>query len=72
METDGRIDPELIYWIPKYILMRKDKPFSQLRYMSQKMRSCGKPGQNWMEKFYGGVHPIPLLQYPAVSSIDVQ
>ncbi len=39
METDGRTDPELIYWIPKYILMRNDKPFSQLGYMSQKMRA---------------------------------
>jgi hypothetical protein len=37
METDGRTDPELIYWIPKYILMRNDKPFSQLGYMSKQM-----------------------------------
>ncbi len=37
MEMDGRTDPELIYWILKYILLWNDKPFSQLGYMSQKM-----------------------------------
>jgi hypothetical protein len=37
METDGRTDPELIYWIPKYILMQNDKQFTQLGYMSKKM-----------------------------------
>ncbi len=39
METYGRTDPELIYWIPKFILMHEDKPFSQLGYMSDKMRA---------------------------------
>jgi hypothetical protein len=39
METDGRTDPKLIYWIPKFILMRNDKPFSQLGYMSDKMHA---------------------------------
>ncbi len=38
METDSRTDPELIYWIPKYILMRNNKPFPQLGYMSKQMR----------------------------------
>ncbi len=38
METDGRTDPELIYWISKFILMQNNKPFSQLGYMSNKMR----------------------------------
>ncbi len=37
METDGKTDPENIYWVPKYLLMRDDKPFSQLGYMSEKM-----------------------------------
>jgi hypothetical protein len=27
LKTDSRTDPELVYWIPKYILMRDDKPF---------------------------------------------
>jgi hypothetical protein len=39
METNGRTDPELIYWIPKFILMRDNKPFFQLGYMSDKMRA---------------------------------
>ncbi len=39
METDGRTDPKLIYWIPKFILMHDDKPFSQLGYMSDKMHA---------------------------------
>ncbi len=37
METDGKTDPEIIYWVPKYLLMCNDKPFSQLGYMSEKM-----------------------------------
>ncbi len=37
METDGQIDPELIYWIPKYILMQNDRKFTQLSYMSKKI-----------------------------------
>jgi hypothetical protein len=42
METDSRTDPELIYWIPKYILMQNDKPFSWLGYMSQKMHALAE------------------------------
>jgi hypothetical protein len=42
MEFDGKTDPELIYWIPKYLLMRNDKPFAQLGYMSEKMRSLAE------------------------------
>jgi hypothetical protein len=34
LEMDGTTHPELLYWIPKYILMRNDKPFSQLGHMS--------------------------------------
>jgi hypothetical protein len=39
METDGRTDSELIYWIPKYILMRNNKPFSHMGHMSVKMQA---------------------------------
>jgi hypothetical protein len=42
METDGRIDPKLIYWIPKFILMQNNKLFSQLGYMSNKMRALAE------------------------------
>jgi hypothetical protein len=33
LETDRVTDPELLYWVPKYILMRNDKLFSQLGHM---------------------------------------
>jgi hypothetical protein len=39
METDGRTDPELIYWILKYLLMQNDKQFTQLGYVSKKMHT---------------------------------
>jgi hypothetical protein len=42
MEADERTDPELIYWIPKYILMRNDKPFSHMGHMSVKMRALAE------------------------------
>ncbi len=31
---DNITDPEILYWIPKYILMRGDKPLSQMGFMS--------------------------------------
>ncbi len=37
LEMDDRTDPKLVYWIPKYILMRGDKPFAELGVMSPKM-----------------------------------
>ncbi len=37
METNGKTDPKVIYWVTKYLLMCDDKPFSQLRFMSEKM-----------------------------------
>jgi hypothetical protein len=42
METDDKTDPELIYWILKYILMRNDKQFAQLGHMSQKMHALAE------------------------------
>jgi hypothetical protein len=36
LETDKKTDPELAYWIPKYIFMRGDKPFAELGAMSPK------------------------------------
>jgi hypothetical protein len=56
METDGKTDPEIIHGVPKYLLMHDDKPFSQLGYMSEKMRvlteSQDKIGwQNFMEGY---------------------
>ncbi len=42
METNGKTDPKLIYWVTKYLLMRDDKPFSQLEFMSEKMRALAE------------------------------
>jgi hypothetical protein len=42
METDQKTDPELIYWIPKFILMQNNKPSSQLGYMSDKMHALAE------------------------------
>jgi hypothetical protein len=42
MEVDGRTDPELAYWIPKYILMQGDKPFLMLGYMSPKLKALAE------------------------------
>ena len=30
MAQDNKTDPEILYWIPKYILMRGDKPLSEM------------------------------------------
>ncbi len=42
MEKDNITDPEIEYWIPKYILMQGDKPFSEMGYMSPIMSSLAK------------------------------
>jgi hypothetical protein len=42
METDGKTDLEVIYWVTKYLLMCNDKPFSQLGFMSEKMRALAE------------------------------
>jgi hypothetical protein len=42
MEADKKTDPELAYWIPKYILMRGDKTFLALGYMSPKLKALAE------------------------------
>jgi hypothetical protein len=42
LDKDGQTDPELAYWIPKYILMRGDKPFLKMGYMSTKLKSLAE------------------------------
>jgi hypothetical protein len=42
LDTDSRTDPELAYWIPKYILMRGNKPFLTLGYMSSKLKALAE------------------------------
>ncbi len=72
METDGRTDPELIYWIPKYILMQNNKRFSQLGYMSRKIctlaESQDKMGwRNFMEG-YISTHFYNIQQFHLLMS----
>jgi hypothetical protein len=42
IETEEKMDPVLAYWIPKYILMRGDKPFLALGYMSPKLKALAE------------------------------
>ncbi len=42
LDTHSRTDPELVYWIPKYILMRGDKPFLTMKYMSPKLKALAE------------------------------
>jgi hypothetical protein len=42
LEKDNMTDPELAYWIPKYIPMRGNKPFSEFGAMSAKMLALAK------------------------------
>jgi hypothetical protein len=42
LERDGITDPKLAYWIPKYILMRGDKPFADLEAMSPGMKALAR------------------------------
>ena len=37
LNMDNRTGSELAYWIPKYILMQGDKPFSTMGYMPLKL-----------------------------------
>ncbi len=42
LDTDSRTDPELTYWIRKYILMQGDKPFLTMGYMSPKLEALAE------------------------------
>ncbi len=67
METDRQTDPELIYWIPKYILMQNDKQFTQLGYMSKKMQgfadSQNKIGWRHFTEGYISTHFYNIQQF---------
>jgi hypothetical protein len=59
-KRDGIMDPKLSYWIPKYILMRGDKPFPELGAMSPCMKGQ-EPRYHWLPQFHGRVHFDPFL-----------
>jgi hypothetical protein len=39
MSQDNQTDPEILYWIPKYILMRGDIPLSAMGSMSPQFKA---------------------------------
>jgi hypothetical protein len=39
MSQDNKTDLEILYWIPKYILMRGDKPLSMMGFMSPQFKA---------------------------------
>jgi hypothetical protein len=39
MAKNNITNPEILYWIPKYILMRGDKPLSQMGFMSPQFKA---------------------------------
>jgi hypothetical protein len=39
MSQDNRTDPEILYWIPKYILIRGDKLLSTMGFMSPQFKA---------------------------------
>ena len=42
MTQDDRTDPEILYWIPKFILMRGCKPLSEMGAMSHQFRTLAE------------------------------
>jgi len=42
LEKDSSTDQELAYWIPKYILMRGDKPFEEMCAMTPRMKALAQ------------------------------
>jgi hypothetical protein len=42
MPQDNTTDPETLYWIPKYILMRGNKPLSKMGFMSPQFKALTK------------------------------
>jgi hypothetical protein len=49
MAQDNRTNPEILYWIPKYILMRRDKPLSEMGTMSPQFKAlaCSQDLIGW-------------------------
>jgi len=51
MAQDNRTDLEILYWIPKYILMRGDKPLSEMGCMSPQFKAltCSQDLIGWRD-----------------------
>jgi hypothetical protein len=72
LKKDGIKAPELVYWIPKYILMRNDKPFLQLDYMSPQLwhlaESQDKIGWRNFTEGYISTHFYDILKFHVAMS----
>jgi hypothetical protein len=42
MSQDNKMDQEILYWIPKYIITRGDKPLSEMGFMSPQFKAFAK------------------------------
>jgi hypothetical protein len=51
MARDNKTDPEILYWIPKYILIRGDKPLLKMGCMSpqSKALACSQDLIGWRD-----------------------
>jgi hypothetical protein len=52
LDKDGKTDPELAYWIPKYIPMQGDKPFSKMGYVNKAKITCREPRPYRLEELH--------------------
>jgi hypothetical protein len=57
MARDNKTDPEILYWIPKYILMRGTKPLSELGIMSHQFKALARSQDliGWREFTEGNI-----------------
>jgi hypothetical protein len=76
LEKDGSTDQELAYWIPKYILMRGDKPFADMGTMSSRMKALARSqdeigyATSWkvIFRYISNKYKTSIWQCPAASS----
>ncbi len=67
MAQDDRTDPEILYWIPKFILMRGNKPFSEMGTMSHQFRALAKSQDliGWRDFTKGYILRISMRYSPS-------
>jgi hypothetical protein len=55
LHKDDKTEPELAYWIPKYIQMRGTTQFAG-GHVSHGATHSGEPKQDWVEAIHGRLH----------------
>ena len=73
MSRNDQTDPEILYWIPKYILMRDDKPLSEMGSMSPQFKALAASQDliGWREFTEGHSQLIFTLSSPSISPCQV-